>query len=242
MANAINYQLSIFGNFTIGADPDTIATLMRNINKETNTIFLPNIISSQQIEIPSNKITTTSNIGFITQDQQYNIAILNERIDMNYNCLNGDSIELKSFYDLAIKAISAILDYSGTLSNRLAMNLQYVYEVHNYSALKERGKELLKNVSFYDGKDYVEWSMRTNSQIKIAVGESEEGVNVITDISSAENAMGGNPVSMFHIDINTLPLNKNMRFGKESLAQFVDNTMSIASDLITEIERLISNE
>ena len=56
MSVALNYQLSVFGKFTIAPLPDVITALMNKINTETQEIFLPNIINSQQIEIPSNKI------------------------------------------------------------------------------------------------------------------------------------------------------------------------------------------
>lgn len=55
---------------------------MNKINTETKEIFLPNIINSQQIEIMSNKITTIASLGFVTQNQRYSIAILNDRIDV----------------------------------------------------------------------------------------------------------------------------------------------------------------
>ena len=85
MATVINYQLSMFGKFSISPTPETISTLMPKINERTKQVFLPNLISSQQIEIPSNRVTAISNLGFVTQDQKYNISILNERIDVTYN-------------------------------------------------------------------------------------------------------------------------------------------------------------
>lgn len=51
MSVALNYQLSVFGKFTITPTPDIIVALMNKINTETKEIFLPNIINSQQIEI-----------------------------------------------------------------------------------------------------------------------------------------------------------------------------------------------
>ena len=74
MSVALNYQLSVFGKFTIAPLPDVITALMNKINAETQETFLPNIINSQQIEIPSNRIITTANLGFVTQNQQYSIS------------------------------------------------------------------------------------------------------------------------------------------------------------------------
>lgn len=242
MSIALNYQLSIFGKYTITPSPETITGLMSKINQETQHTLLPNIINSQQIEIPSNKITTVSNLGFVSQDQQYSITILNERIDINYNKINETAVSRDTFYDFAIKALSAIIDYSGVISNRLAMNIQQVCEMKNFNELKMRGKSLVKTAAYYDDKDFSEWSMRTNGLVDITVNESRETLNVITDISSGQDVTGRKAAVLFHVDINTLPQNQNMRFDKLALEPFVQNAAAIASTIIADVERLISNE
>ena len=44
MATVINYQLSMFGKFSISPTPETISTLMPKINERTKQVFLPNYI------------------------------------------------------------------------------------------------------------------------------------------------------------------------------------------------------
>lgn len=242
MSVALNYQLSMFGKYSIIPSPETITALMNKINQETQKVFLPNIINSQQIEIPANRITTIANLGFITQDQQYSITILNERIDINYNKVDDSLISMKDFYDFAIKALYVIIGYSGVVSNRLAMNIQRVCEMESFADLRARGKALLKSATYYDDKELAEWSMRTNSQVDVQIKESQEKLNVITDISSGQDVTGQKAAVLFHVDINTLPQNQNMRFGEDSLEPFVREAASIATNLITDIERLILDE
>lgn len=242
MSIALNYQLSIFGKFAITPSPEAITGLMSKINQETQQTLLPNMINSQQIEIPSNKITTVSNLGFVSQDQQYSITILNERIDINYNRVNDVTVSMDAFYSFAIKALTAIIDYSGILSNRLAMNIQQVCEMKNFSDLKMRGKSFVKTAAYYNDKDFSEWSLRTNGLVDITINESQETLNVITDISSGQDVSGQQAAILFHVDINTLPQNQNMRFGKQALEPFVQNAAAIASTIIADVERLISNE
>lgn len=242
MATAINYQLSMFGAFNITPSPDTITLLMPKINQETQAIFLPSVINSQQIEIPSNRVTTIPNLAFITPDQQYNITILNERIDVTYFKINDADISLEDFYEFAIKALSAIIECSGVISNRLAMNIQQVCEMKSSSALDSKGKALLKCAPYYADREFSEWSMRTNSQVGVQINESKEELNVITEVSSGRNVIGQKDVVLFHIDINTLSQNQNMRFGKGELNLFVQRAKSIAMPLIKEVERLIVNE
>lgn len=242
MSVALNYQLSAFGKLMIEPTPDTITALMNKINQETDEIFLPNIINSQQIEIPSNKITTVANLGFVTQSQQYSIAILNDRIDVNYNKTTDTDISMETFYAFSVKALSAIMDYFEIVSNRLAVNIQRACELNSFEDLRACGKRLVTGAAYYNSKEFAEWSTRINAQENIELNESQERLNIITDISSGQDITGQKAACLFHIDINTIPQNQNMRFDKKALPSFVENAKSIATELTDDIERLIMNE
>lgn len=242
MSVALNYQLSVFGKFTIAPLPDVITDLMNKINAETQETFLPNIINSQQIEIPSNRIITTANLGFVTQNQQYSIAILNNRIDVNYNKTVDSDVDIETFYAFSAKALVAIMDYFGIVSNRLAVNIQQVCEFDSFEKMHLCGKKLVTSAAYYDDKEFSEWSMRTNSQVDIELDERQEVLNVITDISSGQDITGQKAACLFHIDINTAPQNQSMRFRKDSLPPFVQNAKAIAIKLIEDVERLIIND
>lgn len=241
MSVALNYQLSVFGKFTIAPLPDVITALMNKINTETQEIFLPNIINSQQIEIPSNKITTIANLGFVTQNQQYNIAILNDRIDVNYNKTDDSDVDIETFYAFSVKALVAIMDYFGIASNRLAINIQgYVNSIVLKNALM--WEKLVASAAYYDDKEFAEWSTRTNSQVSISLDERQEVLNVITDVSSGQDVTGQKAACLFHIDINTAPQNQSMRFRKDSLPSFVQNAKAIATQLTGDVERLVMDD
>lgn len=242
MSIALSYQLSIFGKYAITISPETITGLMVRINQETQHTLLPNIISRQQIELPSNKITIVSNLGFVSQDQLYSIAIFNERIDVNYNKINDATENMDTFYGFAIKALAAIIDYSGILSNRLAMNIQQICQMERFDKLNALGKAFVKTAAYYDGKKFSDWYLRTNGIADFSVDNVQERMNVITDISSGQDASGQQAAVLFHVDINTLPQNQDMRFNKQALEPFVQNAKDIASTIITDVERLISNE
>lgn len=242
MSVALNYQLSVFGRFAIAPLPDVITALMNKINVETQETFLPNIINSQQIEIPSNRIMTTANLGFVTQNQQYTIAILNNRIDVNYNKTGDSDVDIETFYAFSVKALVAIMDYFGIVSNRLAINIQLVCEFDSIKKMRLCGKKLVTSAAYYDDKEFAEWSMRTNSQVDIELDERQEVLNVITDISSGQDITGQKAACLFHIDINTAPQNQSMRFRKDSLPPFILSAKTIAINLIGDVERLIIDD
>lgn len=243
MSTTIHYQLSMFGKYNIAPTPETITNLMSRINTDANRVFVPNIINAQQIEIPTNRITSISNLAFFTQNQQYSITILNERIDINYNKIDSlDEVEFNEFYSFALTILSEIADYSGVKSNRLAMNVQQVCELNSFEQQRDKGKKYVKCVDYYHNKDLAEWSMRTNSQVKIDISNVEEKLNVITEISSAQDISGQKAAVIFHIDINTIPQRNDIRFDKDSLVSFVEKTGPIAKEIIEDVEELIANE
>ena len=242
LSTFINYQLSMFGRFSIRTTPETISTLMPKINEKTKQIFLPNLISNQQIEIPTNRVTTISNLGFVTQDQRFNISILNERIDVTYNKTNDIDVSMHYFYELAISAFTAIFENSDAVSNRLALNIQAVCEMESFDKMKRKGKDLLKSAAFYAEKQLAEWSMRTNSQESIQLNGSKELVNYITEVSSAQDVTGQKAAVLFHIDINTVPNNTNIRFNTSALNQFVQSVCPIAQKISDDVEGLIIDE
>lgn len=242
MSVALNYQLSILGQYSISPTPEIVTTLMTAINRETNEVFLPNIINCQQIEIPSNKITIRPNLGFVSQDQKYSIIMLNDRIDINYNRIPNIDIEMGGFYTLAKNALSAIMRDLNLFANRLAINVQMLLEFEDTDKLRDLGKDLIKGAQYYSDKVFCEWSTRINSQSSIQIADGCEKINVIAEISTAQAIQEQKPAILYHIDINTLPLNTGMRFNYESISPFVESAMPVARQLINDIERLISDE
>ena len=242
MSVALNYQLSIFGKYSITPTPEIVTSLMTDINKATGELFLPNIINSQQIEIPSNRISTISNLAFTTQDQKFSIALMNERIDVSYNRVVSTEISINDFYSLAEKALSAIMSNANLMSNRLAVNIQMLVEIQNADQLNVLGSTLIKSADYYGDKTLCEWSTRVNSKSTISISGKDEGINTITDISTAQSIQGQKPGLLYHIDINTLPQNAGMRFDNSALRPFIDGVIPIATQIIHDVERLIASD
>lgn len=242
MPVGLNYQLSILGNYSVSLSPEMITTLMTKINQVSTEVFLPNIINSQQIEIPSNRVSTISNLGFVTQDQKYNIAILNDRIDINYNKALDIELGLGEFYAMAESLLKSIMQTCSFSSNRLAANMRMLLELESFDYMQGLGKKILKSPQYYGDKSFCEWSTRVNAQSSIQIRDMDEGINVITDISSAQSAQGEKAAVIYHMDINTLPQNTNMRFDCSSLKPFIDCILPIAGIITNDVERLIFDD
>lgn len=239
MMEAVNYQLSAFGNFSAPPTPTNIVALMQEFNKATGVDFLPNIINSQQVELPANRITTISNLGFVTNDQQYNVVVLNERIDVTYTRVQ-DEVAIDSFFEIAEKVLSVILKFFNGKANRLATNIEYIVPC-DLSSSKRLCQKFIYSFHSSGDKQIIEWAYRTNLLSTIAIKGREENLNTITSISTAVNQKMG-PVIVCHIDINTMPLLTESRFSADDLESFVDGTLEIAKQIAKDAEVLVSSD
>lgn len=242
MSSILSAQLSVFGNFDVRPTPDKTVKIMSAINVATSEVFLPNIITSQQVEIPANRITSISNLGYVTQNQQYNIAILNERIDFNYRRIDESELDLQTFFLLAHKALSCIIEEESIVANRLAINIQYIAANIPSETMCKIGQSLISFPEAYTNMPLLEWSSRVNSQSNIVVLGKMEMLNTILDISTAVSVQTQEPALLYHLDINTFPQNNKPRFTSEALPDYISGVLPIANTISAQVERLISIE
>lgn len=242
MAITINYQLSVFGKYSITPTPGNVTMLMNAINQATGEMFLPNLISGQQVEIPTNRITTISNLGYITQNQKFNISILNERIDIGYNRIDDNELSVSEFYDFAVKALSAIMDTCHLQSRRLAANIQVLANSLSVDQIASMGKKVITSAAYYADKPLLEWSTRMNSESIIRINGVEEKLNTILNITTAKTAATIQTALIYHLDINTLAQLTEQRFNAASLSEFVTGVIPIVNTIFDDVERLTSIE
>lgn len=242
VAVMINYQLSIFGTYNIVPTPENVTLLMNAVNQATGEMFLPNLISGQQVEIPTNRITTISNLGYVTQNQKYNIAILNDRIDISFNRIDDTELTIVDFYNLAVKALSAIMENSHLQARRLAANIQAVGNTLSEEQIANMGKRVITSAAYYSEKPLVEWSTRINSESSIQISGTDEKLNTILSISTAKSAPTQSTALIYHLDINTLPLLTELRFDAASLNDFVTGVTPIVDVILDDVERLTTIE
>lgn len=231
-----NCQLSIFGNFEILPSPQIITDLMNRLNDTTDEVFMPSIINGQQLDLPTSRVTNLSNLAFISESQRFNIVILNERIDVNYNNTDESKTDIKAVYELACKFHEIVMDYSSLKATRLAMNLDFVKELGPAKEAMLKGKDLIRYPKYYGNKDLVEWNLRMTSQIQIEIENNTDILNVISVLSSAKDITGEKGAVLLHLDINTAPQNQSPRFSKYSLHDFSNHGVSIVREISDDVE------
>ncbi len=238
---ALNYQLSIFGEYSIIPSPEIVTILMNALNQSTNEVFLPNIVNTQQIEVPSNKISLISNLGFVTQDQRYSVVIQNNRIDVSFNKMSDYEVEMDEFYDLAERVIGTIIEKLKLTANRLAANILMLTECQDLNKINTLGRLFLNGAKYYENKMMCEWSTKCNAQSSIRISDREEKINTITDLRSTTSTTGEEVAVLYHVDINTLQQNTRMRFVADDLKSFISEILPIVKDIIIDLEGKVSN-
>lgn len=242
MEKIIRYQFSTFGKYNVSPEPNIISKLMTELNKDSTVMFLPNIVNTQQVEIPTNKITTISNLGFIDNSRMYSLVILEDRIDFNYNIIDEPNINLEKLNDLSMDIMEKIFNTLDLTSNRLAVNLQLVHLMNSSEQLMKFGNRIINGIDFYKKNQLCEWSSRVNSQLQINMEDQKETINVITDIAAGENSIDNELGVLYHIDINTIPEMMDFRFKKDSFKSFLSNIKPVASNIIDEVKGLLAND
>ena len=204
-------------------------------------MFLPNMITGQNIDLTAGRIDTINNISFVTIDQQVQITCMNDRIDV---IVNGNernqTIPIIRHIEFARNTLKMLMNGHHVYSNRLAINVSLLSkEIDNEEQIQDTnlGKKLCKTFSFYTGQPLEEWSTRANSRRAIQM-DSEETLNVITEISSVLDNKLGKKRFLCHMDINTLFENSGYRFSGDNLEQFDVEVVKIIENIRNDFEEV----
>ena len=66
----MNVQYSIFSNNRIEPTPDVVNDLLSELNAMGKYVFIPSMISGQNIDLLAGKVNPMNNISFVTQVSQ----------------------------------------------------------------------------------------------------------------------------------------------------------------------------
>lgn len=239
MGMLLNVQVSIFSNYHIEASPANISYLMQKINDLGEYVFLPNIVTGQNIDLVAGKVNTTSNLSFITSDKQGQILCMDDRIDciLNFNAdKHGDLEKSIGFCESII--VMLMTEFSIT-ANRLAVNINNVSNTFSAKLIETCfGTNFVSTLDYYKGKVLSEWSTRYNTHVEVEVGEKTETINVITELSEVNRVDLNEKVLLCHLDINTIPENNGYRFTKVDITDFVSETKKIIKHITSNFEEV----
>ena len=237
MSIIMNVQYSVFSNNRIEPTPDTVNGILAGLNSLGKYVFIPSMIAGQNIDLLAGKVNPVNNISFVTIDQRVQIACMNDRIDVLINGTNSNqNVSIEDHIIFARQALTVIMENNHIYSNRLALNVSVLSDVINGPVQATAlGRKLCSTLGFYEGRSLEEWSSRVNSRIPIQI-DSEEVLNVITEISSVFDSAVEKKRFLCHMDINTIFENSGYRFSSGSLERFDNEAIKIVAGIKQSFE------
>ncbi|MBO5100795.1 MAG: hypothetical protein J6B63_05775 [Treponema sp.] len=238
MDSILNYQASIFGSFSnIKYSPENIERISSIFPK-----FSPNTIPITAVDIRTNQLITDNRLQFVSDDKQYYITFLPERIDFVYNLIQGNSKKTnfeeiqKEIFDIITKIAP---EFSSIKGNRLANSCNFLTKVYSkQDIIKEINKYSSTTKFFDDTSDNIaEWQIRINNKRNFSIKSNDEDNNNIINLSLARDS-DLNYRFLGTIDINTNPKKDDYRFTILDLKEYV----TIATENMKNISKKINND
>jgi hypothetical protein len=221
MQNIINYQMSVFGDFMSYEPTLERMNALAKTPPEMKLTLLPstaNIISLDGVVPQPNKTVVpkiVQRIQMVDTNQKLNLAIMPDRIDVNFTQQNNEEVEQLEV--IALRAFSLIKHAISTIGAnywRIAINLAIqVNDESDGTNVSKLYNALTKPLTHQAGKESVEWQIMSNCPQEVSLDvEQLEKLNVITIVSRQANMATNNPCVITQLDVNTSAVNRANRF------------------------------
>lgn len=233
--NLNSIQISLFGNFTnIKPDLETMKLLTDTF--QSKSIF-PTVSNHQNIDMITGINSSELRVVLVTLDGRYNINILPERIDYLSKFTDTVKIsdsQLSNEVNSGSKILSELLSVLKIKSNRLALNIQFIYKNIEKEDLAKIYSSNINFLEFYNQEKVIEWQLMSNARVSFEDPLFSETLNVISFVMPAMNVLTKTNGLMLQLDVNTLQDNLDLRFESDNLEQFYTTTIKIVNDLYSQ--------
>lgn len=235
MGTILSVQVSFFCAYHIKTTIESVTQLMQLLNQDSEVELLPSFITGQLLKVVEEKVQPTTNLMFSTTTGSIQIICMDNRID----CTIKSEIERGYSWEAALEdagnLVKQIVEQYGIQGSRLAVNIDVIgNELKNFEGT-QFSKSLLTHMGYYKGKELADMTVRLNTRESIQLAGAEEKINIITNINSAINQTN-NKILIYHIDINTIPENVNLRFTGMQIVEYVNRVKEIVKQIIKDIE------
>ena len=248
MQNIINCQMSVFGEYAVIEPTLERMNLLAALPPELGITLLPsttNVINLNTLT-PQGGINPPSvlqRICMVDTSQHWNISILPERIDVNFNQLSDENA--KPFTEISHRAYSLLKKTVNDLDvnyNRMAVNCTMQYDDEDDRKSSGLHDMLTRPMQHQIDRKSVEWQVMSNCPQEIELTDShKEVLNFISVIERQFNLMAPWPFIMVRLDINTSAQNREFRFNDSKLEVFCNAAVDMANSFIEEVKEKWSN-
>lgn len=238
----VRYQASLFANLLdMTATPDNTFKMM-SVFKDYG--LLPSTFQ----EITPFNPTPTIRTQFSSANGEWVVRIASRRIDVEKNPTDGVASNMGSIDDFqrtACNLISLFLEAFGKKGTRVSLCSNSLLREMESEMLADVYKRIMNPLEYYKVSTPNEWNIRSVGKESYMISETQERVNVITNISRSQGQMVQNNTPLefdrivLEFDINTVQENEDPRLESNALPLFFENAILTRNILISQIERAI---
>jgi hypothetical protein len=172
---------------------------------------------------------------------------LSEKINIKQNCgPNKTGNETDDFLAKTKEISRKIFGYLGQKSCRLAFIAKLMFEEMSNDELENCYNKLFIPLPMYESNPPHEWNNYSVSRKETSLADTQEIVNIITEIKRARGQMLLDNKSTeidrirLHYEFNTILENKDTRFDTSQLDAFLDMAKDNYNSAIRELEGVIN--
>jgi len=237
------HQVSIFGEFSdIVPTSETILSILNSFKGKD---FIPGTVR----EIAKIGTGNEIRLQLATQNKEWLVNFLTNRIDIEKNPIEGDGDNIgniQNFVEEAVDICKRIIKAFKIKSYRLSLITTGMLDDMNSSKLDAIYIKLFNPISYYRKNIPFEWNFRTGANTEITIKNKKERLNVLTSLNRIHGLIIHQDVTQnfdrieIQFDINTTHENKNQRFNINSIIEFLNQAIEIRTQLITDIKEHIN--
>ena len=246
----LTYRFSLFGDFNRYTPTTSRIIEWSQALQNKGYDFLPSIISSQPLALPflpAQPLPQDKRVQFTSPQGDVIARILANRVDVEYNLLEGDDPE-SIFAEKTSKVEDIMKILLFTLDDAKGVRVAYYVDAFLPESIpgsiEKKCADYNLGLSIKEFVDCTEWGHRFNSRVKLQAGQTEEVCNAIFILESSvlnthNNVIGqNNELKGLHLsaDINTLAEKMDVRFDADSLIQFCSNAQMYFLDMYKQIK------
>ncbi len=237
MSKVVQYQMSIFGDYdNIRPEQDILIEFIRN---QALQGFLPSAFNISTINPITGEVMQRPGLQMIQQASGWNITVVPDRIDVNYQLQPGRHIfsVIDDLTEQARAFLTATLEILSVGGKRLTINCRVEIEQSSYERSERFRSRITKFLDYYNDCKVPEWNISFAGNRLMQVAGKTEKVNEITNVMCIPLPEDKASISVM-FDVNTIQHNMRERFDLHNMNEF----FAYAKSKITQLQKVIVDE
>ncbi len=239
----MSHQFAYYASGThLDPEPKIISELL---NAFSGKDLIPTTVTAFLVDTT---VKSKSELHFVSSNGDLRLAFEAKRIMLRRQCTSErDAGNSEDFSRETCDLFSSLLETLPIPGHRLAYVVNGLFPEFSEDQLLHARQEFLNDLDFYKDFPPSRWETKTVTRVDRTFGQKSEKMNVLTDINrsqgeflgAAEHGLQFDRIQS-EIDINTTQHNEIARFGTTDVEPFLNEAMTLATELETQVGRLLN--